>query len=110
MRIHIDMLNGVLNAKAFARLTQKLRDSLHAFADGISHVKLVLNSKPGRGKSGRQAHVRVDFKMGGHLLLQTQGQTAGEAAAFALARVKNAVQREMVRRWEWHDARLAPNR
>lgn len=106
MRIHIVMKNGSLPAKVVQRLTEKLRLSLGTFANHIAHAKLVLNSKPDDGGSGRWALVRVDFYSGGRLLLETRGMTSGEAAARALGRIRNAVEREMIRRWEWVDLHL----
>lgn len=109
MRIDVHMKPYKLTKLVSQRLQEKLRLSLGAFASGIAEVHFILDAKPQGESAARSAMVKVNFNSGGRLILESRGVTVGQAAAKALSRVRSAVEREMIRRWEWVDSHLPPN-
>lgn len=106
MRVDIQMKPNRVTQRVAQRLTEKLRLALGSFASGIADVQFLLDAKPQDQKAGRWAMIKVNFYTGGRLILETRGDTVGQAAARGLSRVRSAVEREMIRRWEWVDNNL----
>ena len=109
MRIDVQMKPYKMTQLVSQRLKDKLRMNLGAFASSIAEVNFILYAKPQGQTSSRSALVKVNFNSGGRLILESRGDTVGQAAAKALGRVRSAVEREMIRRWEWVDSHLPPN-
>lgn len=79
---------------------------LGSFASSVSDIQFILDAKPNGQPPARSAVLRINFTSGGRLILEARGDTLVQAAAQALDRVRSAVEREMIRRWERVDSHL----
>jgi hypothetical protein len=106
VRIEIQMKPRKLAETISQRLKERLRMKLGSFAHSVSDIHFILDAKPHGQPPARSALLRINFISGGRLILEARGDTVGQAAAQALNRVRSAVEREMIRRWEWVDNHL----